>query len=102
LRVGRIEEGDDLPDLHRVAEPHAPLDDLARDAKRQRRRIARLNFARQRRLRGLSIRMDGDGDDGARCRGGGDFLMTGGKRERAACGKRRKRRAKTKTNHYDP
>ncbi len=34
LRVRRIEPGDDLPVLHHIAEAHAPLDDLAADAKR--------------------------------------------------------------------
>ncbi len=67
LCVGGVELGDDLTGFHDVAETHAPFDDLAADAKRQRRRITRLYFAGQGRgLHCIAVRMHGERDDGAR------------------------------------
>ncbi len=76
LRVGGIEPRDDLAVLHDITQPHAPLDDLAGDPERQRCRIARLHFARQRCGERLAVGMHGDGDDGPRRRRGGFLVVT--------------------------
>lgn len=66
LRVRRVEAGHDFADLDGVAEPYMPLDDLAGNPERQRRRVTRLYFARQRSRERAAVGMCGGNHHRAR------------------------------------